>query len=118
MNSEQQTLVENLLDIERKKRPEIECFFGEDAVEPVVVKNLETVQGDERDVILIGIGYGPTEPGAGRMSMNFGPLNRDGGWRRLNVAITRARREMVLQRKGVLTEAEFTAKKTELLARL
>ena len=55
--------------VERKKRPEIESHFGEDAVEPVVVKNLETVQGDERDVILIGIGYGPTKPGAGTMSM-------------------------------------------------
>lgn len=96
LNARQQTLVENLLDIERKKLPEIEPFFSENAIEPVVVKNLETVQGDERDVILIGIGFGPTESGAPTMSMNFGPLNRDGGWRRLNVAITRARHEMVI----------------------
>ena len=67
-----------------------------DAPEPVVVKNLETVQGDERDVILLGIAYGPETPDAPTMAMNFGPLNRDGGWRRLNVAITRARREMVV----------------------
>lgn len=65
-------------------------------IEPLIVKNLETIQGDERDVVLIGIGYGPTEPCANTMSMNFGPLNREGGWRRLNVAITRARREMMV----------------------
>ncbi len=60
------------------------------------MKNLETVQGDERDLILLGIGYGPETPDAPVMAMNFGPLNRQGGWRRLNVAITRARREMVV----------------------
>ena len=76
--------------------PSLSAFFDDAAPEPVFVKNLETVQGDERDVILLGIGYGPTEPGAPVMAMNFGPLNRDGGWRRLNVALTRARAEMVL----------------------
>jgi very-short-patch-repair endonuclease len=58
----------------------------------VFVKNLENVQGDERDVILFSVCYGPDA--SGRVSMNFGPLNRDGGERRLNVAITRARREV------------------------
>ena len=96
LNSDQQRLVENLLDEARRKNPRIERYFAEDLTEPVVVKNLETVQGDERDLILLSIGYGPTEPGAPTMSMNFGPLNRDGGWRRLNVAVTRARQEMVL----------------------
>ena len=96
LNGEQQALVEDLLDQARRRYPELEPYFGEQLTEPVVVKNLETVQGDERDVILLGIGYGPTEPGAPTMSMNFGPLNRDGGWRRLNVAITRARREMLV----------------------
>ena len=96
LNSEQQALVENLLDVRRKDMPELEAFFGEGVLDPVVVKNLETVQGDERDVVLIGVGYGPTEPGSRSMSMNFGPLNKDGGWRRLNVAITRARKEMVV----------------------
>jgi very-short-patch-repair endonuclease len=56
------------------------------------VKNLENVQGDERDIILFSICYGPDE--AGRVSMNFGPLNRDGGHRRLNVAITRAKTQV------------------------
>jgi very-short-patch-repair endonuclease len=96
LNADQQKLVEDLLDRARRSNPRIERFFAEDLAEPVVVKNLETVQGDERDLILLGIGYGPTEPGAPTMSMNFGPLNRDGGWRRLNVAVTRARQEMIL----------------------
>jgi hypothetical protein len=62
--------------------------------EPVFVKNLENVQGDERDVILFSICYGPDE--SGKVSMNFGPLNRDGGERRLNVAITRAKHEVLV----------------------
>lgn len=96
LNSEQQHLVEDLLDAERRADPELECFFGDAAAEPVFVKNLETVQGDQRDVILLSIGYGPTEPGARTMSMNCGPLNRQGGERRLNVAITRAMSEVVI----------------------
>lgn len=96
LNAEQQKLIEDLLDRARRRYPELEPYFAEDAPEPVVVKNLETVQGDERDVILLGIAYGPETPDAPTMAMNFGPLNRDGGWRRLNVAITRARREMVI----------------------
>lgn len=95
LNSDQQRLVEDLLDQARRDNPEIEPFFGDDCAEPVVVKNLETVQGDERDLILLGIGFGPTEPG-GSLSMNFGPLNREGGWRRLNVALSRAREEMMI----------------------
>lgn len=96
LNSKQQKLIEDLLDGARRKHPEIEPYFNEELPEPVKVKNLETVQGDERDVILLGICYGPTELGAGSMSMNFGPLNRDGGERRLNVALTRSKQEMVV----------------------
>jgi very-short-patch-repair endonuclease len=96
LNSEQQRLIEDLLDAERRADGELERFFGDATPEPVFVKNLETVQGDQRDLILISIGYGPTEPGARTMSMNFGPLNRQGGERRLNVAITRATSEVVI----------------------
>lgn len=96
LNSEQQQLIENLLDDERRKDSSLERFFKEDCSEPVFVKNLETVQGDQRDIICLSVGYGPTEPGAPTMSMNFGPLNRQGGERRLNVAITRASTEMLL----------------------
>ncbi|PUV43232.1 DUF3320 domain-containing protein [Cronobacter sakazakii] len=96
LNTEQQSLISDLLDRARQQHPEIEPYFQPELEEPVVVKNLETVQGDERDLIMLGIGYGPTEPGANSMSMNFGPLNRQGGWRRLNVAVTRARQEMIV----------------------
>jgi len=96
LNSDQQKLVTDLLDRARQRHPEIEPYFQENLAEPVFVKNLETVQGDERDLIMIGIGYGPTEPGSKVMSMNFGPLNKEGGWRRLNVAVTRARCEMLV----------------------
>jgi hypothetical protein len=86
MNSEQQRLIEDLLDSERRKRPDLERFFNHNAREPVFIKNLETVQGDQRDVIMISVCYGPTEPGAATMSMSFGPLNRKGGERRLPAA--------------------------------
>lgn len=96
LNAEQQQLVNDLLDRARREHPSIEPFFKDGLAEPVVVKNLETMQGDERDLIILGVGFGPTEPGSKVMSMNFGPLNREGGWRRLNVAVTRARREMLV----------------------
>ena len=94
-NTEQQSLIEDLLDRARSTHPDIEwAFDSESGVEPVFVKNLETVQGDERDVILFSVTYGPDQ--AGHVTMNFGPLNRDGGERRLNVAISRSRSEMVV----------------------
>lgn len=91
----QQGLVEELLDVARREHPEIERFMSEDeAEEPVFVKNLENVQGDERDVIIFSICYGPDHNGV--VSLNFGPINRLGGERRLNVAITRARSELIV----------------------
>lgn len=94
-NTEQQSLIENLLDDARSKNPDIEwAFSSESTLEPVFVKNLETVQGDERDVILFSITYGPDQ--SGHITMNFGPLNREGGERRLNVAMTRSRYEMLV----------------------
>jgi REase_MTES_1575/AAA domain/Protein of unknown function (DUF4011) len=69
-------------------------FFDEDAAERFFVKNLERVQGDERDAIIVSIGYGKTPHG--RVLHRFGPLNLEGGERRLNVAITRARRRMTV----------------------
>ena len=63
--------------------------FAESRLDGFFVKSLESVQGDERDVMIFSIGYGPDENG--KITMDFGPLNRAGGWRRLNVAITRAR---------------------------
>jgi very-short-patch-repair endonuclease len=89
----QQTLIEDLLDAARREHEGIDRFFV-DVDEPVFVKNLENVQGDERDVMLFSVCYGPDE--RGRVSLNFGPLNRDGGERRLNVAVTRARRRVIV----------------------
>ena len=87
----QQKLIDDLLTKAFEAHPEYEEADRE-SEEPVFVKNLENVQGDERDIILFSVGYGPDKDG--KVSMNFGPLNRDGGWRRLNVAVTRARKEM------------------------
>jgi very-short-patch-repair endonuclease len=91
-NTEQMHLIEDLLDEERRKDPALEPYFSEMELEPLFVKNLESVQGDERDIIYFSITYGPDLTGA--VSMNFGPMNKDGGERRLNVAITRARHEL------------------------
>ena len=82
------------MDKEREQNPDIEFAFSQDNPDAVFVKNLETVQGDERDVILFSVTYGPDN--AGKLLMNFGPLNRTGGERRLNVAFTRAKYEMVI----------------------
>ena len=89
----QQSLVEDKLQLLFMSDIKLEEYANESA-EPLFVKNLENVQGDERDIILFSIGYGPDENG--KLSMNFGPLNRNGGWRRLNVAVTRARYEMLV----------------------
>lgn len=85
----QMQAIQNVLEIKRRNHPELEGFFRSHPHEPFFVKNLENVQGDERDVIFISIGYGKTEDG--KVPMSFGPLNNEGGERRLNVLITRAK---------------------------
>ena len=92
-NIVQQALIEDLLSDLFIFYPELETLALE-CDEPLFIKNLENVQGDERDVILFSVGYGPDAEG--RVSMNFGPLNRAGGERRLNVAVSRARYEMII----------------------
>ncbi len=89
----QQALIEDLLSDLFIFHPELETLALE-CDEPLFIKNLENVQGDERDVILFSVGYGPDAEG--RVSMNFGPLNRVGGERRLNVAVSRARYKMII----------------------
>ncbi len=88
-SSAQMHAVQDQLELLRRQDPSCEGFFTAHPAEPFFVKNLETVQGDERDVIFISIGYG--RDADGKADMNFGPLNRDGGERRLNVLITRAK---------------------------
>lgn len=89
----QQNLIEDILIDELTKHPELEQKAYQ-CEEPIFIKNLENVQGDERDVILFSVGYGPDKHG--KVSMNFGPLNNEGGERRLNVAVSRARYEMIV----------------------
>lgn len=85
----QQHAVENAIQQKRLQHPEYEEFFNEEKMDGFFIKNLENVQGDERDTIIFSIGYAKDINGV--MYMNFGPLSRDGGYRRLNVAITRAK---------------------------
>lgn len=88
-NRIQEALLEQL-----REHPELEAFFSEDRDEPYFVKNLERVQGDERDAIILTVGYGKNE--RGQLQYRFGPLLMDGGERRLNVAVTRAKRRVTL----------------------
>ena len=77
------------LELLRRQYPDIEGFFHAHPHEPFFVKNLENIQGDERDAIFISVGYGPDS--SGFLAMNFGPLSSEGGERRLNVLISRAK---------------------------
>lgn len=92
-NVKQQTLIENLLAKQFQMDPDLDRWANE-GENALFVKNLENVQGDERDVILFSIGYGPDEKG--KISMNFGPINKPGGGKRLNVAFSRARVTMTI----------------------
>ncbi|MBQ7235225.1 MAG: DUF4011 domain-containing protein [Kiritimatiellae bacterium] len=90
----QKNLIDDLFEERRVKDQRFEDFFTGDGEEPFFVKNLENVQGDERDVILFSVGY--AKGSDGKFLMNFGPLNRTGGERRLNVAVTRAKEQVVV----------------------
>lgn len=89
----QQNLIEDMLNDRLESNRQL-AEAADSMYEPIFVKNLENVQGDERDVILFSIGYGPDKNG--NVSMNFGPLNNSGGERRLNVAVSRARHQMIV----------------------
>jgi very-short-patch-repair endonuclease len=93
-NIKQQQAILEEIELQLKTHPEMEAAFKSDRREHFFVKNLETIQGDERDVILISVGYG--RDASGKLSMNFGPVNRDGGERRLNVLMSRAREKCVV----------------------
>lgn len=90
----QQNLIDRVLTKRRRQDPSLEIYFKSDREEPFFIKNLETVQGDERDVIIFSTAY--AKDCDGKLLLNFGPLNRDGGERRLNVAITRAKQNVKL----------------------
>ena len=94
-NSEQQRLIENMLDQERRSDPSLEPHFDRNQTrEPILVKNIENIQGDERDTIIFSIAVGPDK--TGRITAQISSLNGEGGHRRLNVAVTRARRELLV----------------------
>ena len=90
----QRDAILDALEEKRRADPSAEAFFAAHPSEPFFVKNLENVQGDERDSIFISIGYG--RDAEGKMAMRFGPVSQQGGERRLNVLITRAKRQLVV----------------------
>lgn len=94
-SSAQADAIREEIEERRGDVPALDAFVGsDDTLEGFFVKSLENVQGDERDVLIFSVGYGPDENG--ELSMNFGPLNHAGGERRLNVAITRARERITV----------------------
>jgi very-short-patch-repair endonuclease len=93
-NQTQQALIDTILDARRRNNGALDRALAEAKKEELFVKNLENVQGDERDIIFFSITYGPDA--AGKVTMNFGPLNGEGGHRRLNVAVSRAREGVVI----------------------
>jgi len=86
--------LQGALDQALKSHPDLADFFDPDRAERFFIKNLERVQGDERDSIIISVGYGKNR--AGDLPLRFGPILSAGGRRRLNVAITRARETMTV----------------------
>lgn len=93
-NVNQREAIIERLEWMRKQDLSHESFFAENRHEPFFVKNLENVQGDERDIIMFSVGYAKDR--AGKMHQNFGPINQSGGERRLNVAVTRARERIIV----------------------
>jgi hypothetical protein len=87
----QADMLTEILEYERRQDPVLDAFLREGRSEDLFVKNIENVQGDERDVIFISVGYGPQEPNGRLASQSFGPVNGEGGERRLNVLFSRAR---------------------------
>lgn len=99
MNSDQKELIREEFERELERNPHVQDYVRDwqerdDALEEFFIKNLETIQGDERDVMFISTLYGPERAGA-RVHQRFGPINSVHGHRRLNVLFTRAKRKIV-----------------------
>lgn len=94
MSLSQREAIEDAIDEELAERPDLRAIWDRGGEEPNFVKALENVQGDERDTIIISIGYGKGADGS--FALNFGPLNIPGGERRLNVLVTRAKWHTIL----------------------
>ncbi len=106
----QQNLIDRLISKRRQQDPSKDHFFKSDKAEPFFVKNLETVQGDERDTIIFSIAY--AKDAQGKLLLNFGPINREGGERRLNVAVTRAKYNVQLVSSMHYTELDLSGSKS------
>ena len=87
--TEQEEQIRQVLEKRQKKNPEFDKFFESNSVEPFFIKNIESVQGDERDTIIFSVTYGKDK--IGNMTRTFGILSTENGERRLNVAVTRAK---------------------------
>jgi very-short-patch-repair endonuclease/DNA polymerase III delta prime subunit len=94
MNRSQKESIEDLLAEDLRDRPDVAALLNKNSKEAFFVKSLENVQGDERDTMIISVGYG--KDADGHLTLNFGPLNMEGGWRRLNVLVTRAKWQTIL----------------------
>ena len=115
-NLRQQLAIQDELEPRRRDDPSLEPFFDRTTVEPFFIKNLENIQGDERDVIFLSVTY--ARAADGRLRYNFGPLNGENGWRRLNVLTTRARHRMRVfssMRGDDISAADTTARGAHLL---
>ena len=116
LNRPQANCIQDLIDSRRLTERGLDERFGGDRREPFFVKNLENVRGDERDHMILSIGYGPTV-GSGQVPNRFGPINREGGERRLNVAVTRARKSMMVVHSLRPTDIRSEQKGARLLRR-
>jgi superfamily II DNA or RNA helicase/very-short-patch-repair endonuclease len=94
-SSAQEQAIRDVLAEQREESPMLDAFISQDNIlDEFFIKNLEMVQGDERDRMIFSVGYGPAQDGT--VSTNFGPLNKSGGERRLNVAVTRAKEHITV----------------------
>lgn len=94
--TKQMDCINDMIEEIRISYPELDKYFDEEKENPFFVKNLENVQGDERDTIILSVCYGYSDSARKKLSHNFGPINKAGGERRLNVAITRAKYQLIV----------------------
>ncbi len=107
----QERAITDALELQRKQHPDLEEYFRDDRPEKFFVKNLETIQGDERDVIFISVGFG--RDANGEIKKQFGPLIISGGERRLNVLITRAKEHCVVFTNFLAEDLEISKQESK-----
>jgi very-short-patch-repair endonuclease len=110
----QRDVIRDRIDQHRRDDPALEPFFATNRPNPFFVKNLESIQGDERDVIFISVGYG--RDAEGHLTRNFGPINNDGGERRLNVLITRAKDRLEVFSSLTADDIDVSSRKAGVVA--